>query len=549
MISKGLRGARLGGLVRYLFGPGRHEEHVNQRVVACSDPTWVGTQQPGPGELAQLIAELDDPMVRFGDRTKDGYVYHVVVSIPAEDGGLDDEQWRACAQEFAERLGMGEGVQWVAVHHGPGANGNDHIHMVANLIGDSGRLVNLWQDGMRRRAVCLELEERYGLRATSAAGLGEGSLSRREVEQVRAGQVATVEDLPRNRIATLVRGVATGARSEPEFVERLRGEGLIVRPRMEKGQTGQVVGYSVGALGGDADGRVVWYGGGTLGKDLRLPALRTRWDQTDTQRNAAKQAWASQAQQARKAEPRNLAGASTALRRAGGILENTPAGDKFAWHRAAADSAGLVAAAAASTTDERLRRELIGAWKTIHRSLPIAAPITEAATATVAVDVPATDVPAAVEAAPAQTDIQPDTAQAQERATAVWPAAAGSVGGDRELATLMGGAARVLMAARLADASGAAQVRALVTQAMQLAAQIARTMAAMEDATAAQQRAAAAMTRVAGLAAAAERPAGWEFSRTGAEVLEASRQAAFEAVEQRAAAPAAERQPDAGRDL
>ena len=34
-----------------------------------------------------------------------------------------------------------------------------------------------------------------------------------------------------------------------------------------------------------------------------------------------------------------------------------------------------------------------------------------------------------------------------------------------------------------------AQMRALITQAMQLAAQIARTMAAMEDATAAQQRA------------------------------------------------------------
>ena len=541
MISKGLRGARLGGLVRYLFGPGRHEEHVNQRVVACSDPTWVGTQQPGPGELAQLIAELDDPMVRFGDRTKDGYVYHVVVSIPAEDGGLDDEQWRASAQEFAERLGMGEGVQWVAVHHGPSANGNDHIHMVANLIGDSGRLVNLWQDGMRRRAVCLELEERYGLRATSAAGLGEGSLSRREVEQVRAGQVATVEDLPRYRIATLVRGVATGARSEPEFVERLRGEGLIVRPRMEKEQTGQVVGYSVGARGGDADGRVVWYGGGTLGKDLRLPALRTRWDQTDTQRNAAKEAWASQAQQARKAEPRNLAGASTALRRAGGILENTPAGDKFAWHRAAADSAGLVAAAAASTTDERLRRELIGAWKTIHRSLPIAAPT--------AADAQATDAQTARDAAPAQTEIQPETAATVEPRAAAWPAA-GPLGEDKELATLMGGAARVLMAARLADASGAAQVRALVTQAMQLAAQIARTMAAMEDATAAQQRAAAAMARVAGLAAAAERPAGWEFSRTGADVLEASRQTGAEAMDQQAAPqPAAERQTDVGSDL
>lgn len=394
----------------------------------------------------------------------------------------------ASAQEFAERLGMGEGVQWVAVHHGPSANGNDHIHMVVNLIGDSGRLVNLWQDGMRRRAVCLELEERYGLRATSAAGLGEGSLSRREVDQVR----------PAGRHGRGHRGIGSprwcegsprGPGSEPEFVERLRGEGLIVRPRMEKGLTGQVVGYS-SAPAGDAGGRVVWYGGGTLGKDLRLPALRTRWDQTDTQRNAAKEAWASQAQQARKAgaeEPGRRIDRAAQGRRdprehlGGGQVRPGRTG-----------GGGLRRAGRGGRGVDDGRAAAAGADRGVEDDPPvpasIAAPSTEAAAATVAVDVPATDVQAAGEAAPAQTEIQPETAPAMERATAVRPASAGSGGGGQELqVTLMGGAARVLMAARLADASGAAQVRALVTQAMQLAAQIARTMAAMEDATAAQQ--------------------------------------------------------------
>src|SRR5947209_4477171 len=31
------RGAKVGGLLRYLFGPGRREEHVNARVVAAWD--------------------------------------------------------------------------------------------------------------------------------------------------------------------------------------------------------------------------------------------------------------------------------------------------------------------------------------------------------------------------------------------------------------------------------------------------------------------------------------------------------------------------------
>jgi hypothetical protein len=158
--------------------------------------------------------------------------------------------------------------------------------MVVNLIRGDGQLVNLWQDGLKRRSACLELEEKYRLTGTSPAGLGEGSLSRREVEQVRNGRVATVTDLTRHRVSTTVRAVSTGARSEPEFVERLRGEGLIVRPRLDKSKSGHVVGYSVAARGGDADGKLVWYGGGTLGKDLRLPALRSKWQQTADQRTA-----------------------------------------------------------------------------------------------------------------------------------------------------------------------------------------------------------------------------------------------------------------------
>jgi len=515
VISKGLRGSRLGGLVKYLFGPGRHEEHSNQRVVACSDPTWVGTATPDVATLSQLIAELDDPMVRYGDRTKDGYVYHVVVSIPAEDGALTDAQWQHSAQTFADRLGLDEQVQWVAVRHGTSANGNDHIHMVVNLIRGDGQLVNLWQDGLKRRSVCLELEEKYSLTGTSPAGLGEGSLSRREVEQVRSGRVATVTDLTRHRVSTTVRAVATGARSEPEFVERLRGEGLIARPRLDKSNPGLVVGYSVAARGGDADGKLVWYGGGTLGKDLRLPALRTKWQQTPQQRVAAASAWTSQTQLRRKAEPENLAGASTALQTVASLLEQVPTSDQNAWYRAATDSAGVLAAAATATTDEQVRRTLIEAWKSIHRVLP-----PDAATTTGATDVGAVPDPVqAEEMAPATVGVL------QRNAVVGWPRSeTGELNAAAQQASsLLAGVSRVLMAARLADAPQLARVRALMVQAVQLAAQISRTIAARQDATEAQRRAAAATARAADAAGASTRPSGWQFSKTGAEVIDASR--------------------------
>src|SRR5664279_4241992 len=373
MISKALRGSDLAGLVRYLFGPGRAEEHSNQRVVGASDPTWTGTAQPDRETLRQLIAELHDPVTRHGDSTRAGYVYHVVVAVPAEDGVLSDARWQRAAQRIAGKLGFDEQVQWVAINHGLSANGNDHIHFVANLIRDAdGRAETLPFDRMRRREACVELEEEFGLTATSPAGLGEsGSLSRREVEQLRSGAVADVADLAQHRVATTVRAVAAGARSEPEFVERLRGEGLVVRARQEKGRAGVITGYSVAARGG-GDSRLVWYGGGRLGKDLRLPALRTRWGQSDEQRKAAAGAWFSEAAQRRKAEPRNLAGAADALREAASTLQKVPPEDRFSWYVVAAESAGVVAAAAGTTTDDRLRRELITAWKAINRAVPIA---------------------------------------------------------------------------------------------------------------------------------------------------------------------------------
>ena len=37
MIPKISRGSDPAGLVKYLFGKGRHNEHANQHLVACSD--------------------------------------------------------------------------------------------------------------------------------------------------------------------------------------------------------------------------------------------------------------------------------------------------------------------------------------------------------------------------------------------------------------------------------------------------------------------------------------------------------------------------------
>ena len=529
----------MGGLVKYLFGPGRAEEHTNQRIVAASDPTWLGTVQPDSKTLAQLIAEMDEPVVAHGDSTKAGYVYHMVVSIPAADGQLSDVRWRQTAQRFADKLGFDDQVHWIAINHGPSTNGNDHIHFVANLIRDDGRAQKLAFDRMRRREACIELEEEFGLTATSPAGLGEASsLSRHEVEQLRAGAVANVSDLAQHRVATIVRAVAAGARSEPEFVERLRGQGLVVRSRQEKGQPGVITGYSVAARGGGHD-RLVWYGGGRLGKHLRLPALRTKWRQTEEQRKAAAGAWFSDAAQRRKAEPRNLAGAAEALREAAGKLQKVPPEDRYSWYVAATESAGVVAAAANTTTDDRLRRDLIKAWQAINRATPTATRL--------GVDVAPGDA-AQLRLVNVEQGTTAGVEHQGKRPVAAWPEpSAARADNTAEVSALLSGASRVLMAAQLADAPDHVRVQALVVQAIELAAQVSRTITARQDATAAQRLAADATRQAAATATVVTRAGGWQFTKTGAEVIEAVRGAHAAGAEPGVDAPLTAR-PEPGVD-
>jgi hypothetical protein len=76
----------------------------------------------------------------------------------------------------------------------------------------------------------------------------------------------------------LVRAAATEANSEHNFLNRLRANGLLVRPRAGTANPGQLSGYAV-ALPGDhnAAGDMIWYGGASLATDLTLPKLRRRW--------------------------------------------------------------------------------------------------------------------------------------------------------------------------------------------------------------------------------------------------------------------------------
>jgi hypothetical protein len=72
VITKVVHGWRVGGLIAYLMGPGRAQEHVRPRVIASWDGRDTGWQprQTGSGEfdweLGPLVRALRAPAVAAG---------------------------------------------------------------------------------------------------------------------------------------------------------------------------------------------------------------------------------------------------------------------------------------------------------------------------------------------------------------------------------------------------------------------------------------------------------------------------------------------------
>lgn len=323
-------GSRPAGLMSYLLGPGIANEHQNQHVVVASKDfalTFEGRESDVDAAL-EMGHFIDGPAKQFGVEVKTGHVRHFVLSLSPEEttergGPLSDAMWSDIVTEYLDSMGYtganGEAhVRYAAVRHGLTKAEGDHIHIVATLVRVDGSLVNTKNDFYRSREAATRIEERHGLRVTgqefSTRDYHRGeleSLARRRamgkytqeakldpsrvpwgmLDQAARDHLISEQmkiEQPRFDLSLKVRAAGAGARSESEYVRRLRGNGLLVRPYFAKGGTEQVSGYSV-ALRPVHGERPIWYGGGTLAKDLTLPALRAGWP--DTSRSDAVSEW------------------------------------------------------------------------------------------------------------------------------------------------------------------------------------------------------------------------------------------------------------------
>lgn len=269
------RGQRTIGLLHYLYGPGKFEEHTDPHLVASWD-----NNAPDPGRdpsatLKQLQQLLDQPLanVEQVDRPKK-HVWHLSVRNAKEDRTLSDEEWGEIARRMVSAAGIddpeqGAGCRWAAVRHA-----DDHIHIVASLVREDGYRPDLDNDAIRVQSQARALEVELGLRRLTK---GDGTAAKRPTsaelhKAKRQGRART----SREELREAVRRAITGASSEEEFFGRLAAAGLLIRRR--RAPSGDLLGYKV-ALPDDRnkDGEPVFYPGARLAPDLSLPRIRERW--------------------------------------------------------------------------------------------------------------------------------------------------------------------------------------------------------------------------------------------------------------------------------
>jgi hypothetical protein len=154
VIAEIVRGDAMPDLISYLIGPGRHNEHVNQHLVAgYADAVFTapgrlwqsepGVQRQVGKEARDLGWEVEYPRSRWGVEVPRGHVWHCSLAIRADEGQLTDTQWTEAAHAMIDALGFSnaEGkapCRWVAVRHGLSGEGNDHIHIAVNLVREDG---------------------------------------------------------------------------------------------------------------------------------------------------------------------------------------------------------------------------------------------------------------------------------------------------------------------------------------------------------------------------------------------------------------------------
>jgi hypothetical protein len=372
------RGGQMSGLMVYLAGAGRANEHEEQHLVAgnAAIVTMHGYGVLDRDTALAIAKDLDEPRRVLGvevtrqSRVTDpdtgevsaatmaADVWHCSLSLRAEEGQLSDEKWGEVAQAFVDRMGFTEAsgkanCRWVAVRHGLSTNGNDHVHIAVSLVREDGTKASTHRDFPRAQEVCRDLEREYNLEQLESRQRGIGERGIKPGERERASR--TTSEIQSQRLERTVRAAGAASVDEGEFVRRLRQGGVLIRPRFAAGRDDVVAGYSV-AIRPDKGEQVVWYGGGRLARDLTLPRMREGWtDSVDSAQGAvdewkatSKNPWqyrpVTPGREETTPDPEMWKQYTDELKVLRAQMRDVPLDDRAGWAHVARDTAGAFAA-------------------------------------------------------------------------------------------------------------------------------------------------------------------------------------------------------------
>ncbi|WP_051501498.1 relaxase/mobilization nuclease domain-containing protein [Nesterenkonia sp. AN1] len=307
MMPNVTRGGRMAGLVMYLAGPGRANEHTNPQLVAGHALVTFAVE-PGQtlsqDDALDIANILDFSRKQHGTRVqvserefdevrgeyvatgkKDAHVWHASLSLKADEGELTREKWAEVAYDFVERMGFidPDGVKtsrWAAIHHGASKNGNDHIHIAVQLVREDGTKADVRHDFKRAQRVSNEIEKKHGLTVLASREHEYGISGDKPAELARA-QHRDSGMTERAELRRRARACLATASSQGEYIAHLRDVGLHVQPRFAKNDLNTIVGYRLAfpstSREHGGDGRQIWYSPSKLDRSLAWPRIEERY--------------------------------------------------------------------------------------------------------------------------------------------------------------------------------------------------------------------------------------------------------------------------------
>ncbi|MFE3774858.1 relaxase/mobilization nuclease domain-containing protein [Streptomyces sp. NPDC059122] len=261
------------GLINYLFGPGRRDEHTDPHIVAAWD--MAGAPDPGrdPAATYSLLAKRLDHHVDLRTRELGGkkppkHVWHCPVRTAPGDRFLTDTEWAEVARRVVATTGIApesddQACRWIAVRHA-----DDHIHILATTVRADGRRPRTNRDGWRAQKECRKIEAEFGLRRLKSGDLTAPKTppGAERAKAERLGQEVTTREWLREQAYA----VAAVVRSIDDYFTVLQSLGIQVKPRVSA-KTNEVDGYSL-----SAPGDTIFFGGSKLAPDLSYNRLTER---------------------------------------------------------------------------------------------------------------------------------------------------------------------------------------------------------------------------------------------------------------------------------